>query len=188
MKNTYIKGIDINTINIGDKIWFAEPFHDREIGIVSRVEDTWVWAKWGKSNSNRQQIEEFINVENNYDEIGCSYGTVKEEEIEVNKTSNKHPYYAVIVHWASGGEIESAIQNSEKWVPLSSYVNTPNFNATNIKWRIKPNFKEIRYRTAMLKNHDIVVMYSEPTLEDAYGEDGFLKWLDAEWNVVKVEY
>ena len=75
MQVVYEEGIDIKNIDnikIGDKIWFKEDGSDVEIGIVSKVEGTKVWANW-KSEEN----EKFIDLSQTY---LSTYGTIKEEE------------------------------------------------------------------------------------------------------------
>ena len=64
---------------------------------------------------------------------------------------------------------------------------SPSFSSNKVDWRIKPKTKTLRYRNAMLKNNEVVVFTSEPTLEDAYGPTAFLRWIDPEWKEIEVE-
>lgn len=67
MKKTYIKGIDLDTIKIGDKLWFKEDDSNMEIGVVSEVEGTKVWANWkSEGNENARVIEPFIDLNQTY--------------------------------------------------------------------------------------------------------------------------
>lgn len=177
MKKTYVKGIDINTIKIGDKIWFKEDGRGMEIGVVSRVEGTNVFAYWSKVT------EQFIDS-NHLPEDSYNYGTIKEEEeMQTNQNSNKHPQYDVIVHWASGGEIQYRKNINEHWADYPyGYDMSPGWSY--YQFRIKPKTKEIKYRTALMKDDSIKVFNEDVSLDDAHE---LKQWLDPDWHYVSVE-
>ena len=91
------------------------------------------------------------------------------------------------MHWANGGKIQHSNIELENWVDFYTSMYTPNFDSGLVKWRIKPKTKTLRYRNALLKNNQIVVFTSVPTLEDAYGDTAFLRWIDPEWKKIEVE-
>lgn len=185
MKKIYIKGIDLATIKPGDKIWcMQDEKSEIDEGVVICVEDRMVWADYGDGHPKYIHVKDDSGVT----EFGFMYGTIKEEEeIQTNQNSNKHPQYEVIVHWASGGKIQY-LDHDRKWVDYNWTFeeDTPTFHVYE-NLRIKPVTKKIRCRMALLKNNKIVVMYDNPTLEDAYGDDAFVKWIDPEWKEVEVE-
>lgn len=182
MKKTYIKGIDLATIKIGDKLWFKEDSCNMEIGIVSKVEGTKVWANWkSEGNEDSRATEQFIDVSNDYDHTYCTYGRIKEEEMKTSQ-NNKHPQYDVIVHWANGGAIQYYNHVDECWVDYTCGYSTP--PAWNNYVRIKPKTKEIKYRVALTKDDTIKVFNEDISLDDAYD---FKQWLDPEWRYASVE-
>ena len=91
------------------------------------------------------------------------------------------------MHWANGGKIQHSNIELENWVDFYTSTYAPNFDSGLVKWRIKPKTKTLRYRNALLKNNQIVVFTSVPTLEDAYGDTAFLRWIDPEWKEIEVE-
>lgn len=188
MKKTYIEGIDLDTIKIGDKLWFKEDSCIMEIGIVSKVEGTKVWANWkSEGNEDSRAVAHFIDVSNDYSDTYCTYGTIKEEEeMQVNQNSNKHPQYDVIVHWASGGEIQYYDITDEKW---EDYPDDYKFNPSwsYYEFRIKPDTKKIKYRTALLRNNTIKVFTENLSLDDVFGDDAFKHWLDPDWKELELE-
>lgn len=187
MQVVYEEGIDfdnIDDIKVGNKIWFkANEKAEIEVGVVCEIEKVdsdyvKLWANWpGEDKS-------FLVVYKKYDSKAWKYGIVK--ELNADSENNYHKLHDVIVHWASGGKIQ--YHNNEEWMDYNWTFEetTPAFHIYE-NWRIKPATKKIRCRMALLKNNKIVVMHDNPTLEDAYGDDAFLKWIDPEWKEVEVE-
>lgn len=187
MHVVYEEGIDgnnVNNIKVGNKIWFKENEKaEIEIGVVRKIEKidydyVKLWAGWSDGD------DAFIVVNNKYEPYMCKYGIVK--ELNNVESENKHKFHNVIVHWASGGNIQ--YHNNEEWMDykFTFEETTPAFHIYE-NWRVKPATKKIRCRTALLKNNKIVVMHDNPTLDDAYGDDAFVKWIDPEWKEVEVE-
>ena len=184
----YEEGIDLDTIKIGDKLWFKDDGCITEIGIVSKVEGTKVWANWkSEGNEDSRAIEQFIDLNHPpEEEYHYAYGTIKEEEeMQVNQ-SNKHPQYDVIVHWASGGKIQYYDITHEKW---KDYPDDYNLNPqwSCYEFRIKPDTKKIKCRTALLRNNTIKIFTENLSLDDVFGGDGFKQWLDPDWKELEVE-
>lgn len=185
------EGIDFNNVDdikVGNKIWFkANEKAEVEIGVVCEIEKivseyVKLWADWPDGD------KAFVTVNKKYNPKMCRYGIVKElNNVESENTYNNHKFHNVIVHWASGGKIQY-LDHDRKWVDYNWTFeeDTPAFHVYE-NWRIKPVTKKIRCRMALLKNNKIVVMYDSPTLEDAHGDDAFVKWIDPEWKEVEVE-
>lgn len=180
MKKTYIKGINLATIKLGDKVWYKQRSKTEE-GVVTRIDGRMLWADYGNG------IPQYITVQDNsgVDKCGSMYGTVVEEEEEETVKRNKHPQYEVIVHWANGGAIQYYNHVDECWIDYTSGYSTP--PAWNNYVRIKPKTKKIKYRTALIRNNTIKVFTENLSLDDAFGDDGFKQWLDPDWKELEVE-
>lgn len=185
MKKTYIKGIDIATIKPDDKVWCKQnEGSEIQEGVVTEVDylRMRVWVDYGNGRLNYIHVKDKDGV----DKYGFMCGTIKEEEEMKTSQNNKHPQYDVIVHWASGGNIQYYNTADEKW------EDCPTDYKFNISWgsygfRIKPDTKKIKYRTALLKNNTIKVFIENLSLGDAYGDDAFKQWLDPDWKELEVE-
>lgn len=186
MHVVYEEGIDSNNIDnikVGDKIWFkGNEKAEIEVGVVCEIEkvDSYyvkLWANWPDGD------RAFLTVYKKYDSKEWKYGIVK--ELNVDSENNHHKFHNVIVHWASGGKIQ--YMNDGEWVDYYFDIeeDTPAFHFYE-NWRIKPKTVKIKYRTALLKNNKISVLYENPSVDDAYGDDAFLKWIDPEWKEVEV--
>ena len=94
----------------------------------------------------------------------------------------KHPHYDVIKAWGRGETIQVRYgPTSNIWI--DSVINsrhTPNFNAENVEWRIKPAVKTRKYRVALCKHENAFYTVTEDcdssdTIESY--SSGFVKWL-----------
>ena len=175
---TFSKEGEIENVKVGTKIWYHNSYNSyKDVGEVIKIDSSKVSANWEQSG----HVEHLLmSGFNNY------WGIIMENKQE----QKKHKYYDVILHWANGGEIQHKYthEHTGAWFDFpSDFRNTPAFSNIKLNWRIKPKTKTIRYRNAMLKNNEVVVFTSEPTLEDAYGDAAFLRWIDPEWKEVEVE-
>ena len=173
--STFSKEGKIEDVKIGTKIWFKDEY-ETDVGIVVTEEEYRVKANWNSG----LVLSVYKKGFNDY------WGIIAENK----QQQNRHKYYDVILHWANGGEIQSKrrYDNEDKWVTFKSDgVYSPAFSHSDFNWRIKPKTKTLCYRNALLKNNQIVVFTSVPTLEDAYGDTAFLRWIDPEWKEIKVE-
>ena len=170
--STFSKEGKIEDVKIGTEIWFKYKL-DTDVGVVIADERNNVRAKWYSGTSQTVGKEGF----NRY------WGIILEKKEEKPpQQQNRHKYYDVILHWANGGEIQYLVDDI--WLTFTGEL-TPAF--FSYEWRIKPKIKILRYRNALLKNNEVVVLTSEPTLEDAYGPTTFLRWIDPEWKQIEVE-
>ncbi len=78
----------------------------------------------------------------------------------------------------------------QNWDEAVAGVTSPNFNNSNILWRMKP--KTIRYRRYLWKRCSGEIMLglinfpsSPQSASDTWG-DQFLHWIDTEWQEVEV--
>ena len=170
--STFSKEGKIEDVKIGTKIWFKDEY-EPDVGIVVTEEECHFKAKWSSGS--------VLSVSKAY--FNKHWGIIAENKQE----QNRHKYYDVIMHWANGGKIQSSNIELENWVDFYASMYAPNFDSGLVKWRIKPKTKTIHYRNALLKNNQIVVFTSVPTLEDAYGDTAFLRWIDPEWKKIEVE-
>lgn len=176
--STFSKEGEIEDVKIGTKIWFMDEY-ETDVGIVIVDEEFKIRARWDSGASQTVDKEGF----NDY------WGIVVESKQEQpQQDQNRHKYYDVIMHWANGGVIEfrSTCSNTSCWVELQN-DEYPYFNEEQLQWRIKPKTKTISYRNALLKNNEVIALTSDPTLEDAYGDAAFLRWIDPEWKEIEVE-
>ena len=175
--STFSKEGKIEDVKIGTKIWFKYKL-DIDVGVVIADERHSVRAKWYSGTSQTVGKEGF----NRY------WGIIMENKQEQTKQEqNRHKYYDVILHWADGGEIQYKGVSNPEWRDFNTTYWSPNFDSDIVVWRIKPKTKTLRYRNALLKNNKVVVLTSEPTLEDAYGDTAFIRWIDPEWKEIEVE-
>lgn len=169
--------IDVNgkieDVKVGTRVVFYED-NEIDFGVVTKISNDKYLVKWDSDGM-------CLSVRSH--EFNSIWG------IESSKENRRHKHYDVILHWASGGKIQYLDYTTE-WkdymFELDHAQSVPAFNSY-LGWRIKPNVRKIRCRMAMLKNKKIVVMYDEPTLEDAYGDDCFLRWIDPEWKEISIE-
>ena len=178
--STFSKEGKIEDVKIGTKVWFKNDY-ETDVGIVIVDEGFTIRTRWDSGAIQTVNKEGF----------NCYWGIVVETQQEQpQQQQNRHKYYDVILHWAGGGEIQFRFiyETDEEWRTfVFGIAEEPAFCNDALVWRIKPKTKTIRYRNAMLKNNEVVVFTSEPTLEDAYGDNAFLRWLDPEWKEVEVE-
>lgn len=111
----------------------------------------------------------------------------------------KHKYHEVIRAWSEGISIQYRIIFSDAlrspWVDLSKYSfdkRSPNFDAENIEWRIKP--PELLYRVALYQQYhqdeNVRVYYVNTHNNREYNDkieekDDFVRWL-TEWTEVDI--
>ena len=170
--STFSKGGKIEDVKIGTKVWFKSP-KEIDVGVVTEKEykeplGYVAWVKW----------TDWSTLCLSYNDFNDCWGIIAENKQE----QNRHKYYDVILHWANGGEIQHLADGI--WLTFTGEL-TPAF--FSYEWRIKPKTKTIRYRCALLKDNEIIALTSEPTLEDAYGDTAFLRWIDPEWKEIEVE-
>lgn len=103
----------------------------------------------------------------------------------------KHKHYEVIRAWSEGTPIQYRVilkdDTRSPWVDLSEYSfdkRSPNFDAENVEWRIKP----LEYRIALIYDEyvkDFVThIYSDPRFNDNIEKrPGFIKWI-SDWTEV----
>ena len=176
--STFSKEGKIEDVKIGTKIWFKST-RETDVGVVIPDEEFEIRAMWDSGTSQTVREEGF----------NWYWGIVVEnKEEQTQQEQKRHKYYDVILHWAQGGDVEfiSNCSNNSCWVKLQN-DEYPYFNEEQLQWRIKPKTKTLRYRTALLKNNEIIIMKDYPTLEDAYGDTAFLRWIDPEWKEIEVE-
>ena len=171
--STFSKEGKIEDVKIGTKIWYHQDGDESDIGIVMVDGGYYVGARWDSGTSQTLHKEGF----------NCYWGIVMNNKQE----QKRHKYYDVILHWANGGKIQHSNIELVNWVDFYTSMYAPNFDSDLVKWRIKPEIKTLRYRNALLKNNEVVVLTSEPTFEDAYGDTAFLRWIDPEWKEIEVE-
>ena len=174
--STFSKEGKIEDVKIGTKIWFMS--QETDVGIITRKDGEYRFFAYWESD----ELELSVSI----DTFNDIWGVMVENKQE----QTKHKYYDVIMHWAGGGEIQFRLirETDEEWKTFVFGIEQePAFCNDTLVWRIKPKTKTIRYRNAMLKNNEVVVFTSEPTLEDAYGDAAFLRWIDPEWKEVEVE-
>jgi len=172
--STFSKEGKIEDIKVGTKIWYM---HDTNI---DQATVTYI-------NSDEDYIDAFW--ERAY---GCStvfYNSFNKDWGIIVEKRNKHKNYDVIVHWANGGEIQTKSGDREykDWVPVFGFKQSPNFDNDSIEFRIKPKTEIKKYRLALLKNNELKVFENEPSLDDAFGENAFLRWIDSSWKHIEVE-
>lgn len=172
---------------VGDRVRYCDGCENADdppdLGTVTRIDSTTkVWVLYDDTN------EAVYGHEN--------YLFPVEDAIEPKQAPllfEPHKYAAVITHWAHGGEIQfQSIDGvwhdyEDRQVP-PSLIDIHDFEATKVfGWRIKPNTKIIRFRTAMTNGNTVKLFTEDPMLDDAYGPDGFKHWIDPEWKTVTVE-
>ena len=177
--STFSKEGKIEDVKIGTKIWYYRDGDEADVGIMISDNDYNIRVKWNS-----------FGKESTINKLGfnCYWGIIMENKQEQTKQEqNRHKYYDVIVHWAGGGEIQYKYRFNdwEDYTPNIFVV--PGFCNKETEWRIKPKTQVKRFRTALLKDGNITILHSEPTLEDAYGPTAFLRWIDPEWKEIEVE-
>ena len=174
-RSTFSEEGRIEDVKIGTKIWFKGYWEI--VGVVIADEEFKIRVRWDSGTSQTVYKEGF----------NCYWGIVVEnKEEQTQQEQKRHKYYDVIVHWAQGGEIQFKAEDG--WQDFyQDGDRSPSFSSNKVDWRIKPKTKTLHYRNAMLKNNEVVVFTSEPTLEDAYGDTAFLRWIDPEWKEIEVE-
>jgi len=177
-------------VKVGDRVQYIDGFENEydppDLGTVTRIDSTSkVWVLYDDTNKEVHCIQDYLTLV-----------TGVKDAIEPKHAPLRfppHKYAAVITHWAHGGEIQvQSIDGvwhdyEDQQVP-PSLIDIHDFEATKVfGWRIKPNTKIIRFRTAMTNDNTVKLFTEDPMLDDAYGPDGFKHWIDPEWKTVTVE-
>jgi len=110
----------------------------------------------------------------------------------------KHRYYDVIMAWAEDKCIQYRVILNDglrsPWVDLNECSfdkKSPNFDAENVEWRIKPTTKIIKYRLALMRHRSVdyymaVFNNSEKFLSEFNNLPYFVKWV-SDWIDHEVE-
>ena len=99
----------------------------------------------------------------------------------------KHKNAEVIIAWANGETIQ--YKENDQWVNLTYHNNdnvSPNWNDSNIEWRVKPKF--IKYRLALMfdESYGYYVNAENSELDrSALSSFHFVKWL-SDWIEIEV--
>jgi hypothetical protein len=103
----------------------------------------------------------------------------------------KHQFYEVIVGWAEGQPIQfSFYRDSDKTWYNYRKDECPDFNDSDVKWRLKPEAKTGKYRVALFKEPKEGFYYTKN--DDGYGNEDFensirfVKWL-TDWIEYELE-
>jgi hypothetical protein len=109
----------------------------------------------------------------------------------------KHKNCDVIVAWASGIPIQYRVvlNNGVRspWVDIFEFPfdkTSPNFDAENCEWRIKPKKLAIKYRLALMQNGNseyyIVLINENSRIEKFEDFANFEKWI-SDWIEYKID-
>lgn len=98
----------------------------------------------------------------------------------------KHKWYDVIVAWAEGKDIQFKNVKYKTWIDVSLYEGreSPNFNASNIEWRIKPSCYKYRMvlEYSSLSKRYWVTVTDDPTIES---REFFVRYL-TDWMEIEL--
>ena len=100
--------------------------------------------------------------------------------------NTKHKHYEYIVAFAEGKAVEYFDDRFTAWARV---YNTSTFDFPRIKFRIKPEQKKtVGYRRYILEGITLrVAIVYEDNFYDASVEDGFIRWIDNEFQYETVE-
>lgn len=135
-----------------------------------------VWALWDSTN-----VEQYSKPK---------YLTLIERKQAPKPKFNHEPfkYATVLKHWADGGDIQFKHTLKDEWITYANREELPYIGPhSSYSWRIKPEVKTLRYRIGLTKDNQIKIYTEQPMLDDAYGPDAFVKWIDNEWKTFSVE-
>lgn len=138
-----------------------------------------VWALWDSTNIKQYSKPKYLTLI---------------ERKQTPKPIMKYPphkYSTLLKHWLDGGEIQYRVINTEhNWTDYTHryppYICDDEYSNPR-EWRIKPEVKTLRYRAGLTKDNQIKIYTEQPMLDDAYGPDAFVKWIDNEWKTFSVE-
>lgn len=166
---------------VGDRVKYK--FGDCvDYGTVVKVDDSVytkggnVWALWDSNNGEQHSEPRCLTL-------------IERKQVSEPKTKHSpHKYADVIKCWADGGEIQFKHTLKDEWITYANREELPYIGPhSSYSWRIKPEVKTLRYRTGLTKDNQIKIYTEQPMLDDAYGPDAFVKWIDNEWKTFSVE-
>lgn len=136
----------------------------------------YVWVLWDNTNIKQYSKPKYLTL-------------IERKQVSEPKTKHSpHKYADVIKCWADGGEIQFKHTLKDEWITYANREELPYIGPhSSYSWRIKPEVKTLSYRTGLTKDNQIKIYTEQPMLDDAYGPDAFVKWIDNEWKTFSVE-
>lgn len=99
----------------------------------------------------------------------------------------KHKYYKVIKSWAEGNTIQYRVVLDDgtitNWFELPGDKRSPNFDAENVEWRIKPQKGVLKYRLALMRDgfrSKYYLTIVNKNIDERIDGENFIGWI-SDW-------
>ncbi len=92
-----------------------------------------------------------------------------------------HKWYKEIIAYANGENLQFRIPSVENnWTDFTNEYASPNFNDTDVEFRIKPKPREFKYIIGLFKNCEkpcIISIDNTSILRNFENSENFIRWL-----------